>query len=66
MYTGGIFLTLGIAVVSMSLIYAIIILIWFILMVNSISKEESQCLKKYGKAYREYMNRTPRWIGFTK
>jgi protein-S-isoprenylcysteine O-methyltransferase Ste14 len=28
--------------------------------------EERFCLKEYGDAYREYMNRTPRWIGITK
>jgi len=25
--------------------------------------EEQACLNKYGDAYREYMNRTPRWLG---
>jgi len=25
--------------------------------------EEAECLGHYGAAYREYMNRTPRWIG---
>jgi protein-S-isoprenylcysteine O-methyltransferase Ste14 len=28
--------------------------------------EERLCLDKYGDAYREYMNRTPRWIGIPK
>ena len=28
--------------------------------------EERYCLKKYGEAYRKYMNRTPRWIGIPK
>lgn len=28
--------------------------------------EERFCLEKYGDAYREYMNRTPRWIGIPK
>jgi len=28
--------------------------------------EEAQCLGHYGDAYREYMNRTPRWIGIPK
>ena len=65
-YIGGIFFFIGIAVMSMSWVYVIIVLIWLILMISSISKEESQCLKKYGKAYREYMNRTPRWIGIPK
>ena len=28
--------------------------------------EERLCLEKYGDAYREYMDRTPRWIGMPK
>ena len=66
MYIGGIFIFIGIAIVSLSWIYLMIILIWLILMISSISKEESECLKKYGEAYRDYMKRTPRWIGLPK
>ena len=32
---------------------------------NAIS-EERECLKVYGNAYREYMNKTPRWIGIPR
>jgi protein-S-isoprenylcysteine O-methyltransferase Ste14 len=28
--------------------------------------EEAQCLGHYKAAYREYMNKTPRWIGMPK
>ena len=28
--------------------------------------EERYCLERYSNAYREYMNRTPRWIGIPK
>ena len=28
--------------------------------------EERYCLERYGRAYREYINRTPRWIGVPK
>jgi protein-S-isoprenylcysteine O-methyltransferase Ste14 len=28
--------------------------------------EERFCLEKYGNTYREYMERTPRWIGIPK
>ena len=28
--------------------------------------EEAACLEKYGAAYRDYMNRTPRWPGMSK
>ena len=32
---------------------------------NAVS-EERECLEVYGSAYREYMNRTPRWVGIPK
>ena len=28
--------------------------------------EERECLEAYGKAYQEYMNRTPKWVGIPK
>jgi len=31
-----------------------------------IDAEERWCLDKYGDAYREYMDRTPKWIGIPK
>jgi len=31
-----------------------------------IKMEEACTLGHYGKVYREYMNRTPRWIGILK
>jgi protein-S-isoprenylcysteine O-methyltransferase Ste14 len=31
-----------------------------------VAAEERHCLEKYGEAYLEYMNRTPRWIGLPK
>ena len=31
-----------------------------------IKMEEAFCLGHYGAAYREYMNKTPRWIGIPK
>ena len=41
---------------------AFIILQWTVLE----KSEERMCLDKFGDAYREYMNRTPRWIGVPK
>jgi len=28
--------------------------------------EEHFCLEKYGDAYREYIDKTPRWLGLPK
>ena len=59
-----IFLGVGIATASWvfllsSAVYMIAPLLW-------VDAEERHCLKHYGDAYREYMNRTPRWIGIPK
>jgi protein-S-isoprenylcysteine O-methyltransferase Ste14 len=31
-----------------------------------VGAEERWCLEKYGDAYQEYMNKTPKWIGIPK
>ena len=59
-----IFLGVGIATASWvfllsSAVYMIAPLLW-------VDAEERHCLKHYGDTYREYMNRTPRWIGIPK
>ena len=36
------------------------------LMNVKIVSEERFCLKKYGVAYREFMNGTPSWVGIPK
>jgi len=41
-------------------------MIWIIVSDRGVIVEERFCLEKYGDAYREYMNRTPRWIGIPK
>ena len=67
MYFSGLLIFLGIGIASFSWIYVLIIIIWLILIhVRGITEEESECLKKYGKAYREYMNKASKWIGIPK
>jgi len=59
-----IFLGIGIATASwIILLAAIIFLILTNIVVNS---EERYCKEKYGDIYKEYLNRTPRWIGIPK
>jgi protein-S-isoprenylcysteine O-methyltransferase Ste14 len=67
MYLGGFILFIGISLVSISWIYFLIALIWMILThVMEIPIEESECTKKYGTDYIEYMKKTPKWIGIPK
>jgi protein-S-isoprenylcysteine O-methyltransferase Ste14 len=56
----------GIGIACASWIYLLYAAVFIILMRFSVEAEERFCLDKYGDAYREYMNRTPRWIGFSK
>jgi len=67
MYLGGFIFCIGISLVSISWIYFLIVLIWMILLhVMEIPVEESECIKKYGTGYIEYMKKTPKWIGIPK
>ena len=45
-------------------IFMIIALVWIISWQFGMVEEERILLEKYGEAYQQYMNRTPRWIGF--
>lgn len=67
MYFSGLLIFLGIGIASFSWIYVLITILWLIFIhVRGIPDEESECLKKYGKAYREYINKTSKWIGISK
>lgn len=57
---------LSISIACLSWIFLLITLIIGILQHIHAPAEERYCLKKYGNNYREYMNKTPRWIGFPK
>ena len=57
---------LGISIASASWLFLLLSIIFTILNSLRAIYEERFCLEKYGDAYREYMNRTPRWIGIPK
>ena len=56
----------GIGIACASWIFLLYAVIDIILMHISVGVEERFLLEKYGDAYREYMSRTPRWIGIPK
>ena len=61
------FLTLiGMGIACISWIFLLLAIVFIILMNALVIPEERWCLEKYGDAYRDYMNRTPRWIGIPK
>jgi protein-S-isoprenylcysteine O-methyltransferase Ste14 len=63
---GMLLIFLGIGVASASWLFLLIAAVLIIITHFMILVEESSCLKKFGDPYREYMKRTPRWIGIPK
>jgi protein-S-isoprenylcysteine O-methyltransferase Ste14 len=65
-YLSGFLLNLSIGIVGVSWIMMLCAILWIIFFHIVVPTEERFLLGKYGDAYREYMNRTPRWIGIPK
>jgi len=65
-YLGGFLLFLGIGIACASWLFILFALAWIILWLIAVPSEESDVIEKYGDSYREYMKRTPRWIGIPK
>jgi protein-S-isoprenylcysteine O-methyltransferase Ste14 len=66
MYVGEVLIYTGIGIACVSWIFLLTAIVAAIFCYHSILSEEHFCLSKYGNAYREYMNKTPRWIGIPK
>jgi protein-S-isoprenylcysteine O-methyltransferase Ste14 len=57
---------LSIAIASVSWVFLMLTVVMSTFHLIYAPAEEQYCLKRYGKDYKEYMNRTPRWIGIPK
>ena len=57
---------LGISIASASWLMLLLVILYCIPQHFVVLAEERVCLEKYGDPYREYMNRTPRYIGRSK
>jgi protein-S-isoprenylcysteine O-methyltransferase Ste14 len=66
LYTAQVLIYFSVGIASASWIFLLIAVIWGVLLNISIEDEERYCLERYGLEYREYMNRTPRWLGIPK
>ena len=66
MYITTALFLLGVGIASASWLFLLLSIIFTILNSLRTIYEERFCLGKYGDAYREYMNKTPRWIGIPK
>ena len=66
MYISMFLMFLGAGLASASWIVILFAVISMILWVPLAISEEEFCLEQYGDNYREFMNRTPRWLGIPK
>ncbi len=62
-YVALLLIYLSVSIASASWVFLLLTALLAIEVSLSVADEEHYCLGKYGNAYREYMNRTPRWIG---
>ena len=66
MTLAGYLILIGAGIASASWIFLLFSIVYIILGAIPTIAEERFCLEKFGTAYREYMKRTPRWIGIPK
>ena len=65
-YAALILIYFSVSIASASWIFLLATIIWAVSLSISVKDEEHYCLERYGLAYREYMNRTPRWVGIPR
>jgi protein-S-isoprenylcysteine O-methyltransferase Ste14 len=67
-YVTGFIVLLGVSILSASWVFLLFTIIFGVGATRTyfIKIEEAQCLGHYGALYREYMNKTPRWIGIPR
>jgi protein-S-isoprenylcysteine O-methyltransferase Ste14 len=66
MTLAGYLILIGAGIASASWIFLLFSIVYIILCAILIRAEERFCLEKFGTAYREYINKTPRWLGLPK
>jgi protein-S-isoprenylcysteine O-methyltransferase Ste14 len=65
-YLSAALMYLGIGIACTSWVLLLCAVLWIVIFHIVIPAEECFLIDQYGDAYREYMNRTPRWIGIPK
>jgi protein-S-isoprenylcysteine O-methyltransferase Ste14 len=65
-YVAETLIFLSITIASVSWVFLLLTLIISIFHLVYAPAEEKYCLEGYGKSYREYMNKTPKWLGIPK
>jgi len=66
MYLTAFLYYVGVSIASASWLFLLLLIAYTVGLLVVAEREEQGCLEKYGDAYREYMERTPRWIGIPR
>jgi len=66
MILAGFLILIGAGIASASWVFLLLSIVYIILSAILAIAEERSCLKKFGNAYRKYLDKTPRWIGIPK
>jgi protein-S-isoprenylcysteine O-methyltransferase Ste14 len=65
-YLGFFLAYVGTGIACASWVFLLCALVWIVSWQFGVAEEERILLEKYGEPYRQYLNRTPRWIGLPK
>jgi protein-S-isoprenylcysteine O-methyltransferase Ste14 len=66
MYFSGFLMFISAGIACASWVFLLLGVIWIVFWQMVVPTEESLLIEKYGNSYRDYRNRTPRWIGIPK
>ena len=65
-YVSMLLIFTSVTITCLSWIFLILLAILLVHLLIVVPAEEKDCLEKYGKNYRNYLEKTPRWIGIPK
>jgi protein-S-isoprenylcysteine O-methyltransferase Ste14 len=66
MYFSGFLMFVGVGISCASWVVLLLALIWIVFWQMATPAEEKFLIETYGDSYRDYMNKTPRWIGIPR
>jgi protein-S-isoprenylcysteine O-methyltransferase Ste14 len=66
MYFSGFLMFIGVGISCASWVVLLLAAIWIVFWQMVVPTEERLLIEKYGDSYRDYRDRTPRWVGIPK
>ena len=66
LYLASLLMYFSVGIAAASWVFLLIFVVQSVSIRIAAVEEERYCLEKYGEAYREYIDKTPRWLGLPK